>query len=214
MTLMVLRGMSPTGILFWARCRHSLGGIDCRNCSMAGKSSTASRVPLASSCGRLRAIFQTHFRTSSASFASFDPIVVPLGGKGFVICSNKANSALLYQVDLISPNERSCRAYRKIDIRLPVANIRRTIILMKRERSLTLGSSLSSVCSSRVVNSSSKDVRISTVKDSASTVWSQKELRVCIRCFASRKLPASATSLPRSKTCDIWRVTVSIKPSV
>lgn len=64
--------------------------------------------------------------------------------------------------------------YLKIDIFLPVANKRKMIMLINLERSLTFLTELSSVSNRRKVSSSSNDVRISTVNDSAKIEWSQK----------------------------------------
>ena len=57
-----------------------------------------------------------------------------------------------------------------IDIRLPVANNRRMILLMNRDRSLIFFVGLSSVSRSLRVSSSKSEVRISTVNDSAKNV--------------------------------------------
>lgn len=65
-----------------------------------------------------------------------------------------------------------------IDIRLPVANSRRIIMLMNRDKSFTFLMGLSSVSRRRRVNSSKSELRMSTVKDSAKKEWSQKLLSV------------------------------------
>ncbi len=57
--------------------------------------------------------------------------------------------------------------YLKMDILRPVANRRNIIMLIKRERSLIFLTELSSVSKRRSVSSSSKEVSISTVRDSA-----------------------------------------------
>ncbi len=163
---MVRKGISPHGTLFVARARHSFGGTDCRKCSTAGNSSTGSRICFSRSCGIFLASFQTHLRTSSATLASCESGLVPFAGKGFTILNNRANKALCATSMMTSDSSR-VPAYRKMDILLPVANKRRMIILMNRDRSLTLPSGLLSVCSRRSVSSSSKEVKISTVSDSA-----------------------------------------------
>ena len=86
--------MSPHGTLFVALARHSLGGTDCRKCSIAGKSSTGSRSFFSRSCGMFRASFQTHFSTSSATLASCESGEVPLLGNGLTICKSNVNRAL------------------------------------------------------------------------------------------------------------------------
>lgn len=101
-----------------------------------------------------------------------------------------------------------------MDILLPVANKRKIIILMNRDKSFTFFTKLSSVSRSRNVNSSNRDVNISTVSDSARKAWSQKLFNVWIRCFASRKLSSATRSSGRSKTWAICNVMVSIRPSV
>lgn len=88
------------------------------------------------------------------------------------------------------------------------------IMFMNRDRSLTLVTLLSSVSRRRSVSSSSKGVRISTVNDSARNVWSQKVLRVCMRCLASRKFSSSSNSSCLSNTWAICNVSVSTRPSV
>ena len=93
-TLIVLKGISPHGTLFVARARHSLGGTDCKKCSMAGKSSTGSNFVSLRSCGMFRANFQIHFSTNSATLASSAPGSVPLLGNGFTICNRRAKRAL------------------------------------------------------------------------------------------------------------------------
>lgn len=61
-------------------------------------------------------------------------------------------------------------SYLKTDIRLAVANKRRMIMLMNRDRSFTWLSWLSSVSHSRSVNSWSRAVNASIVRDSARKV--------------------------------------------
>lgn len=101
-----------------------------------------------------------------------------------------------------------------MDILRPVANSRKIIMLINRDRSLIFFTWLSSVSRRRRVNSSSSEVRISTVNDSAKKAWSQKLLRVWIKCFANRKFSSGMRSSGRSNTCAICRVIVSINPSV
>ena len=103
---------------------------------------------------------------------------------------------------------------RKIDILRPVANRRKIIMFMNRDKSLTLVTVLSSVSRRRSVSSSSRGVRISTVNDSARNVWSQNVFRVCMRCLASRKFSSSSSSSGLSNTWAICSVMVSIRPSV
>ena len=164
---MVRNGMSPHGTLLVARARHSFGGTDCKKCSMAGNNSTGSRCCSLRSCGMFLANFQTHFNTSSATFDSLESGVVPLLGNGFTICRSKEKRALHAVKNYYCFKIYQETAYRKIDILLPVANNRRMIILMNRDKSFTFLTRLSSVSRSRIVNSSSNEVRISTVKDSA-----------------------------------------------
>lgn len=95
-TLIVRNGMSPLGTLFVARARHSFGGIDCRKCSIAGKSSTGSRSCFSRSEGIFLASFQMHLSTSSATFASFESAAVPLLGNGLTIRRRRVNSALKF----------------------------------------------------------------------------------------------------------------------
>lgn len=168
MTLIVRKGISPQGTPLVALARHSLGGIDWRKCSIAGKSSTGSIFPSFKSCGIFLASFHMHLRTNSATFESFESGRVPLAGKGFTICSNKANSALNDELGQIMPKTID-DTHRKMDILLPVAKSRRIIIFMNLERSFTLVMLLSSVSRRRTVNSSSSDVNMSTVSDSASS---------------------------------------------
>lgn len=61
---------------------------------MAGNNSTGSNSCSLRSCGIFLASFQTHFKTSSATFDSLESDNVPLLGKGFTICKSNANSAL------------------------------------------------------------------------------------------------------------------------
>lgn len=91
---MVLSGMSPQGTLLVARARHSLGGTDCRKCSMAGNSSTGSRCRLLRSSGILLASFHTHLSTNSAILDSLESGKVPLLGNGLTIRNKSVKSAL------------------------------------------------------------------------------------------------------------------------
>jgi hypothetical protein len=112
--------------------------------------------------------FQTHFSTNSATLASCDSGKVPLEGKGLTICKSRAKRDLAQAMVndfMIKKYEHS--AHRKIDILRPVANSRKIIILMNRDKSFTFVMLLSSVSSNRRVSSSKSDVRISTVSDSA-----------------------------------------------
>lgn len=93
-TLIVLSGISPQGTLFVARARHSLGGTDCKKCSMAGNNSTGSKRESPRSCGIFLANFHTHFKTNSATLDSLESGRVPLLGKGFTICNRSAKRAL------------------------------------------------------------------------------------------------------------------------
>ena len=102
MTLIVRRGMSPQGTLLVARARHSLGGTDCKKCSMAGNNSTGSSFCSSRSCGIPRASFHMHFSTSSATFASLESGAVPLLGKGFTTCSNNTKSDLCKLIKICS----------------------------------------------------------------------------------------------------------------
>lgn len=92
---------------------------------------------------------------------------MPFAGKGLTICKRSAKRELIQ--DYVSkPLEQYANGtHRKIDIRLPVANRRRMIMLMNLERSLIFLVGLSSVSRSLKVNSSNNDVNISTVRDSA-----------------------------------------------
>lgn len=145
MTLMVLKGISPLGTLFVARARHSFGGIDCKKCSIAGKSSTGSSSSLSRSDGMFRASFQIHFSTSSAILASLASGSVALLGKGFTICRRRVNSDLKRSQykDVELKGKESL--YRTTVIRRHVANNLRMIMLINRDRSLTLLLGLSSV---------------------------------------------------------------------
>lgn len=69
-TLMVRSGMSPGGILRAPRCRHSLGGMACKNRSSKRNKSLASSDPFLRSTTALRDNFQMHLSTSSACLAS------------------------------------------------------------------------------------------------------------------------------------------------
>jgi hypothetical protein len=132
---------------------------------MAGNSSTASSERFSRSWGMFRASFQMHLRTSSAILASFASGGVPREGKGFTSVRRRANNELEH--DQTRVRHRHGNAYRKTDIRRAVENMRRMIMLMNRDRSLTWLFGLSSVSSKRRVNSCSRDVMTSTVKDSA-----------------------------------------------
>ena len=157
--------MSPLGTLLVARARHSFGGIDCRKCSIAGNSSTGSNSCFSRSVGMLRASFQIHFNTNSATFASFESGMVPFSGNGLTICSSKENNALSKRKLCITSD--TLHPHLKTVILRHVAKSRRMIILINRERSFTLLLSLSSVWSSRRVSSSNNPVKFSTCIDSA-----------------------------------------------
>lgn len=165
MTLIVRRGISPQGTLFVARARHSFGGTDCKKCSTAGNNSTGSSRCSPRSCGIFLANFQIHFSTNSATFASLESGEVPFVGKGFTIWSSSANRALMLRQG-VEGLELS-KTYRNIDIRLPVANSRKMIMLMNLDKSFTFFTGLSSVSSNLSVSSSSREVSVSTVNDSA-----------------------------------------------
>ena len=166
-TLIVRSGISPAGTLFVALARHSLGGTDCKKCSMAGKSSEGSNKCFSRSPGIFRANFQTHFSTNSATLASRESGCVPFDGNGLTTCNRRPNKALTRNDQPELPPRRTL-THRKTTMRRPVANSRRIIMLINRERSFTFESWLSSVWSNRDVNSSNKAVTISTVSDSAS----------------------------------------------
>jgi len=122
--------------------------------------------------------FQIHLRTSSATLNSLESAVVPLAGNGLTIWSRRLKSALQRGRDQNDVCMLPKRNYLNTDIRRAVANKRRTIILINLDRSFNWLSLLLSVSRSRRVNSSKSEVKMSTVRDSARKVWSQKEFRV------------------------------------
>jgi len=212
-TFIVRKGMSPHGTLLAARDRQSFGGTDCRECSIAGKTSTASRQPLSRSLGILRASFQMHLRTSSATLASCDSGCILFPGKGLTIFKSSANKAL-EQIRLLSIAR--CIdgiAHRNTDIRLAEPNTFKIIRLMNLEISLTFVSELSSVWSSCNVSSSRRVIIVAIVSDSANKLWEKNEWSVCIKCLASLKFAGSSRSFTLSKTWEIWTVMVSMSPS-
>jgi hypothetical protein len=61
---------------------------------MAGNSSIGSSACDFKSSGILRASFQMHLRTSSATLASRDSVLVPFTGNGLTVWSRRRNRAL------------------------------------------------------------------------------------------------------------------------